>query len=371
MAVASAIIFSVALLYSIQTAVSFSSNLVTTTTTFGSVTYHHDRSLLSMSSSSSSEGIFQSPDVREQIFSFGPDDNDDDDDEGEDVVLFSSADVLTPPVRTTPRWHTLKPEEKERLIKEGQEKAIRNKKKREPKAEKKRRLLMQFKESQRKDKLRAKVRRPLPLQSTERTPFQDVVIGSVRNGTVISLTDFGAYVDVGTTECDGLVHVSQMSREVGGFVSHPRQVMKPGDKLENLTVTRAELPRSLQLTMLTAEERQRDRYYDDEDEDDEDDDVEKIALDTLYVDDELWGEVKRVTNYGAYVELGAEVDGFLHFMDHPTFSVVPGQHPSEYMAPGQRVRVWVSHVDLDKNRIKLTALRPRSLPRLKRDMIRS
>lgn len=339
----------------------------------------NDRSLPSSSRLFVSEtGVFDENYVPDEIFAFGDDDDEDDDEDLNDVVLFSFEDndneAVSPPAPTETRkvdhnnkqgrWHTLSQEEKDVLIKEGQERAIRSKKRREPKAEKKRRMLQQFREAQLRDKKAARVRRPLPLYSPKRTPLEEVEVGSVRNGTVISLTDFGAYVDVGTTECDGLIHVSQISREVGGFVSHPRQILKAGDVLENLTVTRAELPRSLQLTMLSEEERRLEA----DDEEEEDDGVERIALDTLFVDDELWGEIKRVTNFGAYVELGAVVDGFLHFMDHPTFGVVPGQHPSEYMAPGQRVRVWVSHVDLDKERIKLTALRPRSLPRLTRDM---
>ena len=176
-------------------------------------------------------------------------------------------------------------------------------------------------------------------------------------GTVISLTNFGAYVDIGT-ECDGLLHVSQITRDF--FVEHPRQVLTPGDAV---TVTiRSVNPekKKLQLTMLPKEWWQPD---------DEDDEEERIPLQDIDVDDELWGEIKRVTDYGAYVEVGAVVDGFLHFMDHPGFGSSPGAPLSDFMRTGDRVRVWVADVDMDKRRIKLTANRPAHLPGPRRDII--
>ena len=88
------------------------------------------------------------------------------------------------------------------------------------------------------------------------------------------------------------------------------------------------------------------------------------------MDDELWGELRRVTAYGAYVELGAEVDGWLHFMDHPEFGSAQGAPPSDYMTVGDRVRVWVSDGDNERGRRKLTAKRPPDLPGPRREMLR-
>merc|ERR1711862_834829 len=94
---------------------------------------------------------------------------------------------------------------------------------------------------------------------------------------------------------------------------------------------------------------------------------DRIPLEDLRVDDELWGELKRVTDFGAYVEVGTRVDGWLHFMDHPTFAWSNGEHPSDYMRTGDRVRVWVSDLDLQRQRLKLTANRPSHLPGPRRD----
>ena len=232
-------------------------------------------------------------------------------------------------------------------------------------------MMMYYKKAQLKRKRNSRIKRPLALNSQERTPLSDLEPNMIlTNGTVISLTDFGAYIDVGT-ECDGLLHISQISRSDSiKFVAHPRQVFTPGDTVENIYVYRVSSDlKKLQLSMLPPDER--GIQYNDDNEEDDDDDLERIPLDDIAVDDELWGEIKRVTNFGAYIELGAEVDGFLHFMDHPMFGVeeFKGAPPSAYMEAGQRVRVWASNVDMEKSRIKLTAIRPPTLPVLRREMV--
>jgi small subunit ribosomal protein S1 len=165
-------------------------------------------------------------------------------------------------------------------------------------------------------------------------------------------------VDVGT-ECDGLLHVSQLTRDT--FVSHPRQLLEPGQAVQVRIRSVSPDLKKLHLTML------------DPGEDGGDGGAEKeygISLEDVQVDDELWGELSRVTDYGAYVEVGARVDGFLHFMDHPasTWPEHAGSRPSSYMKVGDRVRVWVSNVDLDRERIKLTAFRPAHLPGPRREV---
>jgi len=213
---------------------------------------------------------------------------------------------------------------------------------------------MHFKEKQQEKKRSARVKRPLPFD--DRTPLSALIPGMEMTGLVISLTNFGAFVDVGT-ECDGLLHVSQISNTF--FVDHPRQVLTPGDEVTvRVRSTNPEL-KKLHLTMLPKEVLEAEE---------EDDVEERIPLEDIQVDDELWGELKRVTDYGAYVEVGAVVDGWLHFMDHPAFGWSRGSHPSEFMTIGDRVRVWVSDVDHEQRRIKLTANRPLHLPGPRREL---
>ncbi|GKY93361.1 hypothetical protein MPSEU_000303700 [Mayamaea pseudoterrestris] len=273
-------------------------------------------------------------------------DFDEDDDDDEDDQSASSS------TKASSRWNNLNPRIKAHVIRQGQERAIRNKAKTEGPLVKKRRMMMYMREKQREKSRDSRVKRPLPF--VNRTALASLEPLQELSGVVISLTPFGAYVDVGT-ECDGLLHVSQLSRET--FVQHPKQFLTPGDKVtvrvRSLNVER----KKLHLTMLPKELVQAEQADTVED---------RIPLEEILVDDELWGQLKRVTDFGAYVEVGAVVDGFLHFMDHPSWD--NGGRPSDFMARGDRVRVWVSDVDLEQGRIKLTALRPSHLPGPRREI---
>jgi small subunit ribosomal protein S1 len=212
-------------------------------------------------------------------------------------------------------------------------------------------MMMFVKTKDRERKMAARVERKIPL--TMRTPLSALKSGSKMSGIIISVTSFGAYVDIGS-ECDGLLHISQISNTY--FVENLRKHLMPGDEVEVTIKSLNPEKKKLHLTMLPPVE-------------DDDDDEDRIVLDEIEIDDELWGEIVRVTDYGSYVELGAEVKGFLHFMDHPLFGSEPGAHPSTYMEVGDRVRVWVSDVDRERSRVKLTANRPSHLPGPRRELL--
>lgn len=280
----------------------------------------------------------------------------DDEDDGDVKITFMSEEEyeqedeqedIKPSGEGRKRWENLNPKIKQRLMEKGEAKAVANKKKREPSQDKKRRMLMHFKKLQQEKKLASKIERPLGFD--ERAPLSAFVPGMECTGVVISLTNYGAYVDVGT-ECDGLLHISQITREF--FVEHPRQVLTAGDEVTVKVRSASPELKKMHLTMLELEV--------------EEDREERIPLSEVEPDDELWGELKRVTDFGAYVEVGAEVDGFLHFMDHPLWE--DGSQPSEFMQIGERVRVWVSDLDTEQRRIKLTANRPSHLPGPRREL---
>jgi small subunit ribosomal protein S1 len=213
-------------------------------------------------------------------------------------------------------------------------------------------MMMKFKELQQDKKKDSRVQRPLGFD--ERAPLTAFFPGMEVTGTVISLIKYGAYVDIGT-ECDGLLHISQITRKF--FVEHPRQVLTPGDEVTVRIHKISPELKKMQLTMLDVADVEVSLVGNDNDDDDSE---EKTPLTEFEIDDELWGELKRVTDFGAYVEVGAEVDGFLHFMDHPLWE--DGAQPFEFMERGQRVRVWVADLDMEKNRIRVTATRPQNLP---------
>ena len=63
-----------------------------------------------------------------------------------------------------------------------------------------------------------------------------------------------------------------------------------------------------------------------------------------------------MTDYGAFVDVGAEVDGFLHIVDVPYRA--RGQPARATFDAGMRVKVWAKEVDLDARRVKLSAEPP-------------
>jgi len=251
--------------------------------------------------------------------------------------------------------------ERDRIIKKYAQLDKENEKKKEKASVKKERMVAFFKELQEANKRASKVDRPMSIYAKERIPLTSFNPGDGPiEGTVISLTNYGAYVDVGT-ECDGLLHISQITRDM--FLEHPRQVLRAGEHVNVWIVNRSPDLKKLQVTMLDPTSQKQSRFSVDEDDDDDD---ERIPLSELEADDELWGVIQRVTSYGAYVELGTEVEGWLHFMDHPEFEF--GKVPNEFMRMGDRIRCWVVNVDLDRDRLKLTANRPANLPGPRREL---
>ena len=295
--------------------------------------------------------------------------NDDNEDEDKDKDSSSSSIAIDKGNGKGSAWDKMHPLARLKLIEKRQQRAIANKKKNESSKDKKRKLMMTYKSLQvRKERDRRaenRVERPIPLYemsedgdvkakklSSQRVQMSDLEVGQERQGTVISLQKFGVYVDVASTR-DALLHISDMVSE--GFIEHPRQKFSPGDDVTVYVKYTDPENNRLAVSMIPIPEKE-------EDEDDED----LIQLDEVDVDDELWGVVKKVTDYGAYIDLGAVVEGFLHFMDHPDFGINKGAHPSEYLKTGQRIRVWVNDVNDDMKRIKLTGNRPTSLPVIRR-----
>ncbi|KAI2510416.1 hypothetical protein MHU86_3989 [Fragilaria crotonensis] len=273
------------------------------------------------------------------------DDDDDEFDEEEEDDEGDSDEIRKPHAR----WSSLKQNKVTDVRKTKKDRVVDPRF--ESKQDKKRRMMMFVKTKDRERKMAARVERKIPL--TMRTPLSALKSGAKMSGIIISITKFGAYVDIGT-ECDGLLHISQISNTY--FVENLRKHLTPGDEVEVTIKSLNPEKKKLHLTMLPPEEAE-----------DDDDGEERIILDEIEIDDELWGEIVRVTDFGSYVELGAEVKGFLHFMDHPLFGSEP-----ELIRP--RTWRWETEfefgpdVDRERSRVKLTANRPSHLPGPRREL---
>ena len=153
--------------------------------------------------------------------------------------------------------------------------------------------------------------------------------GQVRQGVVKSLTDFGAFIDLGGV--DGLLHVSEMSY---GRIKHPNQVIKEG---EPITVKVLRLDREKGKVSLGLKQVMPDPW---------ENAAQKYQEGSL-----IEGTVARLATFGAFVELEPGVDGLIHISQLADFRVAK---PDDVVKVGQKVQVRVTQVKPEERRISLS-----------------
>jgi small subunit ribosomal protein S1 len=153
--------------------------------------------------------------------------------------------------------------------------------------------------------------------------------GEVREGVVKNITDYGAFVDLGGI--DGLLHVTDMSWK---RVSHPSQVLAVGDTVK---VQIVKINPDTQRISLGMKQLQSDPW----------DGVEaKYPVGAKYT-----GRITNITDYGAFVELEAGVEGLVHVSEMSWTK--KNVHPGKIVSTSQEVDVVVLDVDASKRRISL------------------
>jgi small subunit ribosomal protein S1 len=153
--------------------------------------------------------------------------------------------------------------------------------------------------------------------------------GQVIDGVVKNITDYGAFVDLGGI--DGLLHVTDMSYK---RVNHPSEVINIGDVVK------------VQIIRINA-------------------DTQRISLGMKQLESDPWegvaakypvgakvsGTVTNITEYGAFVELEAGIEGLVHVSEMSWTK--KNVHPGKIVSTSQEVEVMVLEVDSDKRRISL------------------
>ncbi|MGA0544832.1 30S ribosomal protein S1 [Brevundimonas sp. VNH65] len=153
--------------------------------------------------------------------------------------------------------------------------------------------------------------------------------GEIRDGVVKNITDYGAFVDLGGI--DGLLHVTDMSWK---RVSHPSQVLAVGDTVK---VQIVKINPDTQRISLGMKQLQSDPW----------DGVEaKYPVGAKYT-----GRITNITDYGAFVELEAGVEGLVHVSEMSWTK--KNVHPGKIVSTSQEVDVVVLDVDSSKRRISL------------------
>ncbi|MDP4118136.1 MAG: bifunctional 4-hydroxy-3-methylbut-2-enyl diphosphate reductase/30S ribosomal protein S1 [Bacillota bacterium] len=157
--------------------------------------------------------------------------------------------------------------------------------------------------------------------------FAKVNVGDKIEGTVKSITDFGAFVDVGGV--DGLVHVTELSWKKG---ISPKDIVKVGDKLNVYIKSIDNEKGKISLGYKTEEDNPWIKF---------------MANHT--VGDIVNGTVVRLVPFGAFVDIDG-IDGLIHISE---LSWKPIKHPSEVLKEGQVVEVTIKDIDAEKNKISL------------------
>ena len=153
--------------------------------------------------------------------------------------------------------------------------------------------------------------------------------GQVLQGVVKNITDYGAFVDLGGV--DGLLHVTDIAWQ---RISHPSEALQIGETVEVQVIRfNAETQRiSLGMKQLLSDPWQN---------------VEG----KFPIGEKMEGRVTNITDYGAFVELEAGVEGLVHVSEMSWTK--KNVHPGKIVSTSQQVEVMVLDVDLSKRRISL------------------
>ena len=162
----------------------------------------------------------------------------------------------------------------------------------------------------------------------------DLKEGMVVHGTVRTLTDFGAFVDIGGV--DGLLHVTDIS---WGRVNKPADVLKPGDQIEVqiLKMEQQGAGKRGRRISLGMKQLQPDPWT--------------AVAEKYKSGDRVRGTVTRVTDFGAFVELEPGIEGLIHLSELSWSKKV--RKPADVVKPGDTVEVVVLGVSTGERRISL------------------
>jgi len=164
--------------------------------------------------------------------------------------------------------------------------------------------------------------------------LSEIKVGEVRKGHVISLAEFGAFVDIGGA--DGLVHLSELSWK---RVNHPNEILKVGQEVEVVVLN---VDRERKRIGLSMKRREDDPW---------------LAIQKKYqVGQLVAATITKLTKFGAFARIEGEddIEGLIHISELAEGHI---DHPKEVVAEGQNVTLRVVKVDAEKRRMGLSLKR--------------
>ncbi|MFA7099771.1 MAG: S1 RNA-binding domain-containing protein, partial [Eubacteriales bacterium] len=159
--------------------------------------------------------------------------------------------------------------------------------------------------------------------------YESLEIGQKLTGTVRSVTNYGAFVNIGPT--DGMIHVSEM---FWGRPRNPAELFKPGDSVDVYIKDKDRENERISLGYKT-----------------EDTNPWKIFSDKYKVDDIVNVSIVSIMPFGAFAEIVPGVDGLIHCSQIGHRFVA---NPASVLKVGQSVNVKITAIDDEKNRVSLS-----------------
>ncbi|MBS4770450.1 30S ribosomal protein S1 [Carnobacteriaceae bacterium zg-ZUI240] len=159
--------------------------------------------------------------------------------------------------------------------------------------------------------------------------LSNIEVDTVVEGTVSRLTNFGAFIDLGGV--DGLVHVSEISH---AHVKNPASVLTVGDKVNVKVLSVDEQAGRVSLSIKATTKA-----------------PWEVAAEQIAQGDTVEGVVKRLTDFGAFVEVLPGVEGLVHVsqISHERVNV-----PNEVLTVGQTITALVQELRLAEQRMSLS-----------------
>lgn len=159
--------------------------------------------------------------------------------------------------------------------------------------------------------------------------WKELKEGEKREGTVVKIVKFGAFVDIGGVQ--GLIHLNDLSWE---RVFKAEDVVKVGDKVEVIIGSINQKDKKLSLILKDVEQ-----------------DPWKVHGSAINEGKIFDGKVTRLSNFGAFVEILPGIEGLVHISEITDENIAK---PSDVLEQGQNVKVKVLNIDLNEKKLSLS-----------------
>jgi small subunit ribosomal protein S1 len=165
--------------------------------------------------------------------------------------------------------------------------------------------------------------------------IENLTEGEERVGTVTSLADFGAFVNI--NGADGLVHLSEISWD---RIRHPGDVLKVGEQVNVKVIT---IDKESKRIGLSIRARQSDPWFEN---------IKSFKVGQL-----VEGKITRLTKFGAFAKLENDLEGLIHISEVSEKHI---DHPKEALHEGDIVTLRIIKIEPESHRIGLSLRRVES-----------